>query len=401
VARQRRVLLSVVTQTNRTLMHMPKAKWDIPESPWVLHTAYVLGNVTERWIESQVLAAERYATRLMGLEMAPNVERQPHWLLAGDRADLWLAYKGMFKSGGISTLWLAGALSSPSPAAIHCHFGSLAAQQRWLARRLDCQYVASFYGHDATAHRFAQGPIWRRRYQRLFSAADAVLAEGPAMASRIVALGCPQDSVRVVRLPADAAGLATCLRPKADKFRVVIAGRFIEKKGFDVAIRAFARALKGRSDAELLVIGGGELEGDYRRLVAESGIEAQVSWAGRLPFADFMSQVATAHVGLFPSRTATNGDSEGGAPVTLIESQWLGVPSIVSDHDDLSFVTAPGGGIVLPASDVAQWAEALSSLYHDSTQLEHMSHAAHEFAKAYHSPQANAQARERIYDGTD
>jgi colanic acid/amylovoran biosynthesis glycosyltransferase len=379
---------------------VPNVKWSLPDSAWVLHTAPVLGNVTERWIESQVLGRGRYSSRLMGLEAAPNVERQPHWLLATDRADLWLAYKGMFKSGGISGLWLAGALRSEAPAAIHCHYGPPAAQQRWLARGLDCRYIASFYGHDATAHRFVDGPIWRRRYRQLFSAADAVLAEGPAMASRVVALGCPEAGVRVVRLPADAAGLATCVAPKADRFRVVIAGRFIEKKGFDVAIRAFTLALKGRPDAELLIVGGGELEADYRRLVAEGGIETQVSWAGRLPFADFMSRVATAHVGLFPSRTAADGDSEGGAPVTLIESQWLGVPSIVSDHDDLPFVTAPAGGLVLPALDVAQWAEALSSLYHDSTKLERMSCAARDFAKAHHSPQANTQARERIYDGT-
>lgn len=380
-------------------MNLLKTKWDIPKSAWILHTALLLGNLTDRWIDGQVAATERYSSRLMGLNVAPSAVRQPHWLLVSDRADLWLAYKGMFKSGGISTAWLAAALSSPAPAAIHCHYGPLAAQQRWLARRLDCRYVASFYGYDATMQRFVTGPIWRRRYRRLFSAADAILAEGPAMASRVAALGCPQASLQVVRLPADAAGLEKCVRPKADTFRVVVAGRFVEKKGFDTAIRAFILALKGRPDAELLIIGGGELEAEYRRLVAEGGIEAQVSWAGRLPFADFMSRVATAHVGLFPSRTAVDGDSEGGAPVTLIESQWLGVPSIVSDHDDLPFVTAPTGGIVLPALDVAQWAEALSSLYHDSTKLEHMSHAARNFAKTHHSPQANAQARERIYDG--
>jgi colanic acid/amylovoran biosynthesis glycosyltransferase len=380
-------------------MHLLNAKWSLPESPWVLHTAQVLGNITERWIEGQVLATERYSSRLMGLEGAPNTERQSHWLLVSDRVDLWLAYKGMFKSGGLSTAWLATTLGTNPPTAIHCHYGPLAAQQRWLARRLGCRYVASFYGHDATAHRFVDGPIWRRRYGKLFSAADAVLAEGPKMASRLVALGCSEANVRVVRLPADASGLVRCERPKADSFRVVIAGRFVEKKGFDTAIRAFARALKGRADAELLIIGGGELEAEYRRLVAESGIETQVKWAGRLPFEDFMSRVVTAHVGLFPSRTALNGDSEGGAPVTLIESQWLGVPSIVSDHDDLPFVTAPDGGLVLPALDVAQWAEALGSLYHDSTKLEQMSYAAREFAKTHHSPQANAQARERIYDG--
>jgi colanic acid/amylovoran biosynthesis glycosyltransferase len=179
---------------------------------------------------------------------------------------------------------------------------------------------------------------------------------------------------------------------------VVIAGRFVEKKGFDVAIRAFIRALKGRSDAELLIIGGGELEGMYRQLVVEGGIDGQVTWAGRLPFEDFMSQVATAHVGLFPSRSAANGDSEGGAPVTLIESQWLGVPSIVSDHDDLSFVGAPTGSITLPPLAIDDWAEALQSLYDAPTRAATMGAAALDFSHTHHSPQANACAREIIYD---
>src|SRR5580658_5695102 len=127
-------------------MNVLKNRWDLPESPWVLHTTLLLGNLTDRWIEGQVEATERYSSRLLGLVVAPSATLRPHWLLASDRVDLWLAYKGMFKSGGISTAWLATALSAPAPTAIHCHYGPLAAQQRWLARRLDCRYVASFYG---------------------------------------------------------------------------------------------------------------------------------------------------------------------------------------------------------------------------------------------------------------
>jgi colanic acid/amylovoran biosynthesis glycosyltransferase len=324
---------------------------------------------------------------------------QPHWLLSRDMPSMWLAHRAIGRTGGLSGRLLSRQIPRPGPAVVHAHFGPVGWAHRGLASSLSAPLIVAFYGEDASARTYVNSDRWRKRYRILFEAAQMVVVEGPAMAARLEALGCPTQKLTVVRLPADTRCLARCEHPKADSFRVVVAGRFIEKKGFDTAIRAFARALKGRADAELLIIGGGELEAEYRRLVAESGIETQVSWAGRLPFEDFMSRVMTAHIGLFPSRTAANGDSEGGAPVTLIESQWLGVPSIVSDHDDLPFVTAPDGGIIIPALDVAQWAEALGSLYHDSTKLGHMSHAARDFARTHHSPQANAQAREHIYDG--
>jgi colanic acid/amylovoran biosynthesis glycosyltransferase len=365
----------------------------------VLHSTPLLGNLTARWIETQLAASRRYPARLLGMEIATDAVRQPHWLVVRDRLDLWLAYKGMFKSGGVSATWLATQFrNGRRPAALHVHYGPPAAQLRHLAGALGVPLVASFYGYDATHAKYREQWLWRARYGRLFRDAAAVVIEGPAMGSRLEALGCPADKIHVVRLPADASGLERCERPKAEVFRVVIAGRFAEKKGFDVGIRAFARALRGRLDAELLVIGGGELEGEYRRLVREGGIEAQVKWAGRLPFEEFMSEVATAHVGLFPSRPAPDGDSEGGAPVTLIEAQWLGVAAIVSDHDDLPFVAPPAASIILPPLAVEEWADALRSLYDASADVAAMGAAARAFVRAEHSPAANAERREALYD---
>jgi colanic acid/amylovoran biosynthesis glycosyltransferase len=377
----------------------PKA-WDVPAAPWVLHVAPYLGQVTSRWIQTQAETTIRLGSRIVGAQPEPG-PRRPGWLLTSDRPDMKIARRLAPHTDGLTTAWFATGLQRPRPATLHCHYGTTAALHVPLGRMLRRRYVASFYGYDAARADVIDDPAWRRRYARLFAFADAILAEGPCMAARVERLGCPEALLNVVRLPADAEGLAACEEKPADEFRVVIAGRFVEKKGFDTAIRAFARALRDKSDARLLVIGGGPLEDSYRAVANAEGIGDRVIWGGRQPFDEFMRQIATARVGLYPSRTATDGDSEGGAPVTLIEAQWLGVPSIVSNHDDLPFVTAPRGGLVLSPTNLDHWADALRSLYEDPSGLERFSEEAKRFARTHHSPAANAAAREQIYAPAD
>jgi colanic acid/amylovoran/stewartan biosynthesis glycosyltransferase WcaL/AmsK/CpsK len=370
--------------------------WTTPSAPWILHSTMLLGALPERWIETQVGAQREFDARMLGYSVAPGAERGANWLVASERLDTRVLYGGMFKSGGYSLALLGRRFRANPPAVVHAHYGVAAAQHRHLARSLDRPLVASFYGYDASRDEYVGTRLWRARYRRLFRDVAAVLVEGPRMAERVAALGCPAEKLHIIRLPADAAGLAEVARRPSDTFLVVAAGRFVGKKGFDTGIRAFARALRGR-DARLLMVGGGELEGDYRRLARDEGIAEQVAWLRTLPFEQFMSQIASASVAVFPSRPAPDGDTEGGAPVTLIETQWLGVPALVSEHDDLPFVTAPGGPEPLPLTDVDAWADALRALYDSPGLLADMGEAGAAFVRANHSPQANATARERLY----
>jgi colanic acid/amylovoran biosynthesis glycosyltransferase len=373
--------------------------WSLPSAPWVLHSNPVLGGVTDRWITTQARAADRYGARLLGADVAPGTDREPHWLVARDRPLLWLAYKGTWRSRGLSLACVAPAFGSNPPTLIHAHYGSIAAFHLRLARALSAGLTVSFYGFDATESRFTESRAWRRRYRRMFDQAGAVIAEAPKMASRIEALGCPAEKIHIVLLPADEHSLETLRADqRAPGFLVTLAGRFVEKKGFDFGIRAFARALRGVTDARLMLIGGGPLESELRRLAEEEGLGDQVIWRGQLAFESFMENVASADLMLFPSRTARNGDSEGGAPVTLIESQWVGVPAIVSSHDDLPSIASPEGSIVLAPDDLAGWAEALRSLYQHEERLASMGQAARVHARARHSIAANTRAREAVYD---
>jgi colanic acid/amylovoran biosynthesis glycosyltransferase len=373
------------------------AGWALPEGPWVLHSTPELGNLTERWIDIQVQAHTALGARLLGNALADGATRRPYHLMATDRLDVRLGYGLMMHTRGHSMRALKRALAPNPPVALHVHFGLYGAAHAPLAKALGVPLVVSFYGADATMKSLLASRTWRRRYARMFAAGDAFLAEGPAMAERIAALGCPREKLHVVRLPADADGLRELATERPDGLLVGMAGRFCEKKGFDVGIRAFAAALGGRDDARLLMVGGGELEPELRRLVAESGIAEQTTFAGRLPFGEFMTRLGGCSLALHPSRTAADGDSEGGAPVTLIESQWLGVPAIVSDHDDLSFVSAPDGSVTLPPLDADAWAGTLSALADDPARLAAMAAASSRFAREHHSPAANAAAREAIY----
>jgi colanic acid/amylovoran biosynthesis glycosyltransferase len=373
-------------------------RWDLPDSPWVLHSVPFLGRITERWIDTQAAATIRYRSRLLGMIAAEGSAPEPHWLLARERLDLRLAYRQRTKMGGLSSLWFVTQFRASPPDVLHAHYGPVGTQLLTLSRSLSARLVTSFYGVDATSERFTDSPVWKRRYRRLFRHAHALIAEGPAMAARLAGLGCDQDRIHVVRMPASAEGLAEISVKKADHFVAALAGRFIPKKGFDLGIRAFARALRGVPDARLLLMGGGQLEESYRRLVEELSIRDQVVWAGRLPFHEFMHRLAAAHVCLCPSRTAADGDSEGGAPVALIEAQWLGVPAVISNHDDLPFVTAPKGSVVLSSYEDDDWADALRALYDDHSRVQEMGEEARSFAREHHSPEANALARESVYN---
>ena len=370
--------------------------WTTPSAPWILHSTMQLGALPERWIETQVSAQREFGARILGYSVASGAERRGNWLVASERFGTRVLYGGMFKSGGYSLALLGRRFRANPPAAIHAHYGVAAAQHRHLAHGLGRPLVASFYGYDASRDEYVGTRLWRARYRRLFRDVAAVLVEGPRMAERVAALGCPAEKIHIIRLPADAAGLAEVVRRPADTFLVAVAGRFVAKKGFDTGIRAFARALRDR-DARLLMMGGGELEADYRRLARDEGIAEQVTWLDSLPFEQFMSQIASASVAVFPSRPAPDGDTEGGAPVTLIETQWLGVPALVSEHDDLPFVTAPSGPNALPQTDVDAWADALRALYDSPGLLAEMGEAGAAFVRANHSPQATATARERLY----
>lgn len=233
---------------------------------------------------------------------------------------------------------LAAAAQREGCVAIHAHFGPTALPALAARERLGLPLVTTFYGFDVGLA--ARDGSWVPRYARLFAAGDAFTVEGPAMAERLVEAGAPPERVHVVRIGLELDKFPYEPRPQARPLVVMQVARFVPKKGLDVTIDAFARALPELGAAELWLVGDGPLEAQLRERAECSGAGGSIRFLGSLSHAEYRERLARVDIGIQPSRTAPDGDTEGGAPTVLLELQAAGIPVVATRHADIPQVVA-------------------------------------------------------------
>ncbi len=232
---------------------------------------------------------------------------------------------------------------------LHSHFGDRAWSNIDNARRLGLKHAVTFYGYDVS--RLPKtNPVWRDRYQDLFATADIFLCEGPHLGRALATLGCPQDKIRVQHLGIDLDNVtfqARRWRP-GEPLKVLLAGSFVEKKGFPFALEALGR-IKERAELEITVIGDANQQERSKMeksrifdAISRGGLENRVRMLGYQPYATLLAEACRNHLFVSPSVTASDGDTEGGAPVTVIEMAASGMPVVSSLHCDIPDVLQDG-----------------------------------------------------------
>jgi colanic acid/amylovoran biosynthesis glycosyltransferase len=237
---------------------------------------------------------------------------------------------------------------------LHSHFGPEGFRNLAAAAAGRVRHVVSFYGFDL-GKVTTTDPQWQGRYREMFGAVDRVLCEGPHAASRLVALGCPADKVTVHRLGVRFDDIP--FRPRrwqpGTPLRVLIAATFTAKKGIPDAIEALGRIAR-TFPVELTIIGDArpsqEQQEEKRRILdalAVNGVAARL--LGYQPHSVLLAEAASNHIFLSPSVTAPDGDTEGGAPVSLIEMAASGMMVVSTTHCDIPGVIKHGvTGLLAP-----------------------------------------------------
>jgi colanic acid/amylovoran biosynthesis glycosyltransferase len=240
---------------------------------------------------------------------------------------------------------LESAIQQRKPDILHSHFGHVGWANSRIAQKYDVRHVVSFYGLDLS-YLPRVDPRWRVRYKQMSDRIDCVLCEGPHMARCIAELGVDPKKIQLFRLGIDLERIPFVPRTNSDRpKRFLIQGSFREKKGIPYALEALARVTKDRPDWQITVVGvsgGSEREEAEKRKILrttqEHNLGDRIQFLGHVPYERMIQEFYRHDVFVSPSVTSSDGDTEGGAPVTLIEAAASGMPVISTTHCDIPFV---------------------------------------------------------------
>lgn len=164
-------------------------------------------------------------------------------------------------------------------------------------------------------------------------------------------------------------------------------GRAVEKKGYDILLRALA-LLPPELNWRLDHIGGGEELSKLKALANELGLGKRIVWKGALAQEDVLDHYRRADLFVLACRIAANGDRDG-LPNVLVEasSQRLaclstnisGVPELLTDGEN---------GLVVPPEDPQALAAALEKAIRDPVLRKRLGDAAEQRVRTqfdYHS----------------
>ncbi len=319
----------------------------------VAHSTQIWLSKTMTWLDTQVRFMPPRVSNHVICDVTENLDQFPlDNLTSADRdAPLWrFLSRQSWQIARRRRSWLLRDRATACGAAIvHSHFGDRGWFNLADVARIGALHVVTFYGYDVGRLPKIE-PAWRARYRELFAAADLFLCEGPHLADELIALGCPENKVRVHHLGIDIERIA--FRPRSwtpgTPLRVLLAGSFVEKKGMVFALEALGR-IAGDVDLAVTIVGDDNGQPRSRdekaRILAAieaAGLNERTRRLGYQPYDALLEAAYASHVFLSPSVTASDGDTEGGAPVSLIDMAATGMPVVSSTHCDIPEVLEDG-----------------------------------------------------------
>lgn len=290
-------------------------------------------------------------------------------------------------------------LRTRAPDVVHAHYGLTALRVVPACQLFGIPLVVSFYGFDASSA--LSDPGIRRGYRQLFSTDALLTAEGPALARRLVSIGARRENVRLLPLSLPRWALGPPARESPFDSPVLCllqVARFVEKKGIDTTLRAVAGALGQGARVRLSLVGDGPLLAEVEEAIKELRLERDVSLTGSVRPEELPVLFSRAHALIQPSRTARNGDTEGGAPAVVSEAQAQGLPVLATNHADLPTIVKHGKtGLLSDEGDEPGLTHNLLRLARDRDLARALGEAARSRALRRHDPETLLKLQERLY----
>lgn len=246
-------------------------------------------------------------------------------------------------------------ISKVRPDIIHAHFGFDGYRMIKPSKKYGIPLVVSFYGSDVS--RLPTEFDWKRRYRNLAAYGNQFTVVSELMKKKVVKLGFPKEKVNVVRFGLDLNEFS--FNPSYQpELPLMMAGRMVEKKGFQTALEAIKILNEQGLPYHLDIYGDGILRIKLEKQANLWNISRLIHFKNRQSIGEIYKAYQTHSALLVPSITSTDGDSEG-IPNTLLEGMASGIPVIATEHSAIPEVLIhKETGLMIPEKD----AEALARM---------------------------------------
>jgi colanic acid/amylovoran biosynthesis glycosyltransferase len=281
---------------------------------------------------------------------------------------------------------------------LHIYFGQIGVHLLPLIRAWKNPSIVSFHGADVTVDMNKRA--YRDATRQMLEAVKLVLVRSESLRRALADLGCDPKKIEVQRtgIPLeDFPFRERSFVAAATEWRLVQAGRLIEKKGLPVALRAFAVFLDQYPNATLTIAGEGPLLVQLQKLAHELNIQERVSFTGFISQEQLRQIYYRSHIFLHPSQTGHDGNQEG-IPNSMLEAMASGLPVFATEHGGIPEAIENGAsGVLVPEGDHEKLARALLDAAEDPELLSRIARSGADVVRKNFDLHAQAQRLDDIY----
>jgi colanic acid/amylovoran biosynthesis glycosyltransferase len=247
-------------------------------------------------------------------------------------------------------------------------YGTTAAVFTRACKQAGIPLVSHFHGFDASRRSVIDA--YKNAYDEMFAYASKVIVVSRDMHDRLIRLGCPADKLVISRCGPNSAFME--LEPVVDSNRIVAVGRLVEKKGPNLLILAFHKALTSHPELRLTIVGDGPMRPICAELITSLSLQNKVRLIGATTSEEIQKHMAESFLFAQHSVVASDGDSEG-TPVAVMEASAAALPVVATRHAGIPDVIIDAEtGLLVEERDVEGMAAAIVALAGDRARARAM-----------------------------
>ena len=302
-----------------------------------------------------------------------------------------------WKISARETHTLRGILTDVDAQLLHVYFGHIAVLLLPLLETWSKPTLVSFHGADVLVD--MHKPAYRRATQQMLAAVKGVLVRSESLRRAVTDLGCPREKIEIqyTGIPLDEFPFRERTAPANGEWRLLQAGRLIEKKGIATSLRAFARFHQLFPNSAMTIAGEGPQLEELQTLVKQLGIASAVFFAGFVSQNKLRELFYSSQMFLHPSETGGDGNQEG-VPNSMLEAMATGLPVFATRHGGIPEAVEHGAsGVLVDERDDEALAKAIIPAAQHPERLTQMGRAAAEHVAKKFEQGERTRRLEEIY----